>query len=55
MLARRGHCRQHDRYEAVLTEGQAKIGVTGQLKDEMPIPSLIQELPGRWTPNGQTA
>jgi len=49
------HSGQHDWHEAVLTEGQAKIGVTGQLKDKMPIASLIQELSSRWPPDGQTA
>src|ERR1019366_432859 len=38
----------------VLTEGQAEIGVAGQLKDEMSVPPLIQELSGRRAPHGQS-
>ena len=46
---------EHDRHQPVLTERQAKVWMAGQLKDEMSVPPLVQELSGRRAPNGQAA
>ena len=43
-LLAEGKCRHPDGDQAVLAERQAEVGVRDNLKDEIPVPALVNEL-----------
>jgi hypothetical protein len=48
-------CRQKDRNDPVLSERNPVFGMPGELKDEATIPSFVEELIRRQTPDRQSA
>jgi hypothetical protein len=50
-----GERRQKDGNQAVLPKRNAKFGIARDLKDELPIPSFVQELIRRESPHRQPA